>query len=108
MNRIKTKIISEIELWLDRMNSNKYLNIALMAVIIVSVLYFFFSTYPDSANRYQILIVPFIAGLDIYFLGSKNHAIRETANFMAGLLFVGFCFFSLAIIAMGLVIMRSL
>jgi len=108
MNKIKTKFISDIELWMDRMNSNKYLNIALMGVIIVSVLIFFFSTYPDSGKRIHILMVPVIAGLDIYFLGSKNHALRETANFLAGLIFVAFCFFSFAVICMGLVIMRSL
>lgn len=108
MNKIRKRILYEIELWLDRANSNKYLNIALMSIIIVSVLIFFFSTYPDSIKRIQILIVPLIAGVDLFLLGSKNHILRETANFIAGLLFVAFLFFGLSIAFMGFVILKSL
>lgn len=108
MSELQKKFISRIEIWLDRANSNKYLNIGLMGIIIVSVLIFFLSTFPDSLKRVQILIVPIIAGLNVYFLGSKNHIVRETANFIAGLLFVGFVFFSIALIFMGLVILKSL
>ena len=108
MNNTLKKMFLNLELWLDRANSNKYLNIILMGIIIVSVLAFFFSTYPDSVKRTHILIVPLLAGLNIYLLGSKNHILRETANFLAGLLFIIFILFSLALIFMGLVIYRSL
>lgn len=108
MNKLKEKILLKIELWLDRANSNKYLNIALMSIIIVSVLIFFFSTYPDSAKRIHILLIPVIAGVDMYCLGSKNHVLRETANFIAGLMFVAFLFFCLSIAFMGFVILKSL
>lgn len=108
MNKIKEKILLKIEHWLDRANSNKYLNIALMSIIIVAVLIFFFSTYPDSTKRIQILIIPIIAGIDVYLLGSKNHILRETANFIAGLMFVAFLFFCISIAFMGFVILKSL
>jgi len=108
MSKLYRKSISLFIDWLDRLNANKYLNIVLMAVIIISILIFFFSTYPDSMNRIQILLIPAVAGLDIYLLGAKNHVVRETANFVAGILFVGFIFFGLALVTMGLVILKSL
>ena len=108
MNNTFKKMFLNLELWLDRANSNKNLNIILMGMIIVSVLAFFFSTYPESVRKTHILIVPLLAGLNIYLLGSKNHILRETANFLAGLLFIIFIFFSIVLVMMGLVIYRSL
>jgi hypothetical protein len=108
MNKARAKFFAEFVEWLERANSNRYLNTVLLSIIILSVLGFFMMTFPDSENKMSFLILPVVSGMDLYFLGSKNHIIRETANFFAALLFIGFILCAIALIFMGLVIARSL
>jgi hypothetical protein len=108
MNKIKHKLLSKIVEWLEIANSNKFLNIGLLAIVIISILAFYVFTYPDSTKRLGMLLVPAISIVDIFFLNSKNHIVRETANFVAALLFIGFFLSAAALLVFGIVIYRSL
>lgn len=108
MNKAKQKIISELVAWLERANSNKMLNIILMGVIILSTFAFFVLMNSDFKRNLGFLIVPIISTANLCLLGSRNHIIRETANFLAAIIFIGFLLSALTLIFIGLIITKSL
>ncbi len=108
MNKFKKKIFLRIAEWLEKSNSNRYLNTGLLTIVILIFLAFILFTFDNIWKTTHLLIVPIISIVDIYLMGSKNHAIKEAANFVAALIFIGFLICAITLAFMGFVIFKSL